>query len=61
MKRRDLIRHLESKGCRLLREGGSHSVWENPQNGKRTAVPRHNEIVNFTAEKICKQLAISKI
>ena len=26
MKRVDLVRHLEAHGCRLLREGGSHSV-----------------------------------
>jgi predicted RNA binding protein YcfA (HicA-like mRNA interferase family) len=28
MKRIDLIRHLEANGCLLLREGGSHSVYE---------------------------------
>ncbi len=58
MKRRDLIRHLESNDCRLLREGGSHSIWENPKNGKRTAVPRHREIAEYTANSICKQLEI---
>ncbi|MBA3786184.1 MAG: type II toxin-antitoxin system HicA family toxin [Acidobacteria bacterium] len=58
MKRRDLIRHLEANGCRLLREGGSHSIWKNPKSGKRTAVPRHNEITEYTAIKICKQLEI---
>jgi mRNA interferase HicA len=30
MKRRDLIRHFESHGCELLREGGRHSWWHNP-------------------------------
>ncbi len=34
MKRRDLIRHLEANDCCLLREGASHSIWENPKNGK---------------------------
>jgi len=58
MKRRDLIRHLEANGCRLLREGGSHSIWENPKSRKRTAVPRHNEVIEYTAIKICKQLDI---
>jgi len=58
MKRRDLIRHLETNSCRLVREGASHSIWENPKNGKRTAVARHNEIVEYTALKICKQLEI---
>lgn len=60
MKRRDLSRHPEANGCRLLREGGNHSIWENPQSGKRTAVPRHSEIIDYTAIKICRQLEISK-
>jgi predicted RNA binding protein YcfA (HicA-like mRNA interferase family) len=59
MKRRDLLRHLEKNNCRLLREGGDHSIWENSVNKRRTAVPRHREIVNFTVMKICKQLEIS--
>jgi predicted RNA binding protein YcfA (HicA-like mRNA interferase family) len=58
MKRRDLLRHLEKYGCRLLREGGEHSIWENSINKRRTAIPRHREIVDFTAVKICKQLDI---
>lgn len=58
MKRRDFIRHLEDHGCRLVREGGSHSIWENVETGKRTAVPRHTEIVEYTIAKICKQLEI---
>jgi len=58
MKRRDLIRHLEANGCHLLREGGNHSIWENPKNGKRTAVPRHSEVIEYTVIKMCKQLEI---
>ena len=58
MKRRDLIRHLEANACRLLREGGSHSIWENTKNGKLTAIPRHKEVLGFTAANICKQLEI---
>jgi mRNA interferase HicA len=58
MKRRDLIRLLEANNCRLLREGASHSIWENTKNGKRTTVPRHREIVEFTAISICRQLEI---
>ena len=58
MKRRDLMRHLESNGCRLLREGGSHSIWENVKTKKRTSVPRHNEVADYTVAKICKQLEV---
>ena len=58
MKRRDLLRHLQQHGCRLLREGGEHSIWENPANGRRTSIPRHREINDFTAKRICQQLNI---
>lgn len=58
MKRRDLIRFLESHGCELLREGGKHSWWTNPSLDRRTAVPRHREINDFLAQKICKDLGV---
>ncbi len=58
MKRRDLISHLKQHGCRLVREGGEHSIWENPANNARTSIPRHREISDFTAVRICKQLGI---
>ncbi|HYA40012.1 MAG TPA: type II toxin-antitoxin system HicA family toxin [Syntrophobacteraceae bacterium] len=34
MKRRDLIRRLEVHGCRLVREGGSHTVYVIPERKK---------------------------
>ena len=58
MKRLDLIRHLERLGCQLLREGGSHSVYVSRVAGKATTVPRHREINDFPARKICKDLEI---
>ena len=58
MKRRDLLDHLRSHGCRFVREGGEHSIWENPASGRRTSVPRHREIPDYTAHRICKQLEI---
>ena len=61
MKRRDLIRHLTKHGCELLREGGRHSWWHNPSLNTRTAVPRHNEISDELARKICKDLGIPRI
>jgi len=60
MKLRDLIRHLEKNGCELLREGGNHSVYVNRKTRKATAVPRHREINDFLAAKICKDLEIPK-
>jgi mRNA interferase HicA len=58
MKRGDLLRHLRAHGCELLREGGNHSWWHNPSQNRRSAVPRHNEINDYLARKICKDLGI---
>ncbi|MBE9105179.1 type II toxin-antitoxin system HicA family toxin [Nostoc cf. edaphicum LEGE 07299] len=59
MKRRELIRHLEKNGCLFLREGGRHTIYYNPSNNRTSAVPRHTEIVEILAIKICKDLEIS--
>ncbi len=58
MKRRDLIRRLEVHGCELLREGGNHSVYINRAAQTTSAVPRHREINDFLARKICRDLQI---
>ncbi len=52
------MQHLKRHGCELRREGAKHSVYQNPETGKRTSVPRHTEIDNTTARKICEQLEI---
>ncbi len=58
MRRDNLLRHLRSHGCELLREGGRHSWWINQGLNKRSAVPRHREISDILANKICKDLGI---
>jgi mRNA interferase HicA len=58
LKRRDLVRHLQQRGCQLLREGGGHSVFVNPTNRKVSTVPRHNEINDHLARKICRDLEV---
>jgi predicted RNA binding protein YcfA (HicA-like mRNA interferase family) len=58
MKRRDLIRHLEQHGCEFLREGGNHTIYVHRGNRKVSAVPRHREVLAFTARKICRDLEI---
>jgi mRNA interferase HicA len=58
MKRSELIRHLLEQQCSLLREGSRHSIWLNPASRKMTAVPRHNEVKDIMARKICKDLDI---
>jgi mRNA interferase HicA len=58
MKRTALVRHLRDCGCELLREGARHSWWHNPRLNKRSAVPRHSEVADQLAEKICKDLGV---
>ncbi len=58
MKRVDLIRHLERHGGEFLREGGNHSVYVNRAARKSSSVPRHREINEFLARKICRDLQI---
>ncbi len=60
MKRRALLKHLKQHGCELLREGSRHSIYWNPANRRTTSVPRHREIVDKLAIKICKDLDIPK-
>lgn len=58
MKRRDLLRHLTLLGCRLLREGGSHSWWHHTITERRSAIPRHAEISNHLAAKFAAILEL---
>ncbi|MGC9329798.1 MAG: type II toxin-antitoxin system HicA family toxin [Candidatus Hinthialibacter sp.] len=58
MKRRELIRHLEKHGCEFFREGGNHTVYVHRRAGKISTIPRHNEIFDHLARKICKDLDI---
>jgi len=58
MKREGLLRHLRRYGCILRREGKEHAFWENPQTGHAEAVPRHTEISNQLAKRICRKLSI---
>lgn len=58
MKRSALIQHLEAHGCRLLREGGNHSIYVNPVHRTTSSVPRHREINDLLARKICRDLRV---
>jgi len=61
LKRRDLLRHLAQHGCVLLREGGRHSWRHNPALNRRSAVPRHTEVNDLLARKICRDLGVPEI
>jgi mRNA interferase HicA len=41
----------------LLREGGNHSIFVSPA-ARTSSVPRHTEINDDLAKKICKDLGI---
>ncbi|MGB5636193.1 MAG: type II toxin-antitoxin system HicA family toxin [Waterburya sp.] len=56
MKRRDLIAQLEQAGCYLIRHGGKHDIYHNPDTGKTEPIPRHREINERLAKKIIKSL-----
>ena len=58
MKQRDLLRYLEIYGCRLRREGRRHTIFYNPSNNRTSSIPRHREINENLARKICRDLGI---
>lgn len=56
MKRTQLIKHLKAHGAFLLREGKRHSIYQ--RGNLKAQVPRHAEVVDELARKICKDLEI---
>ena len=54
MKRRDLIQHLQRQGCEFL------PVYVNRVKRKSSSVPRHGEINEFLARKICRDLEVAE-
>jgi mRNA interferase HicA len=49
---------LAAHGCAVLRERANHTVYINRREGRVTTVPRHREINDFLARKICRDLGI---
>ncbi len=58
MKRNALIRHLRKHGCKFYREGSNHTLYLNPANDKISTIPRHTEILDYLARKICNDFEI---
>jgi len=50
MKRRDLINEFEKIGCILIRHGGKHDWYQNPETKISQPVPRHREINEYLAK-----------
>ncbi len=60
---RELRRKLETLGCRFQRNAdGSHEMWVNPANGRRTPIPRHGnrDLATGTLHRIRRNLGISR-
>jgi mRNA interferase HicA len=53
----DLIRRLIAAGCVLVRHGGKHDWYRNPQTGVSQPVPRHREIKDQLARHILRMLS----
>jgi predicted RNA binding protein YcfA (HicA-like mRNA interferase family) len=59
MKRKQLLRHLEKHGCVLLSEGAKHTRYINLADpSRKVTIPRHTEIADLLAVKICRQLGV---
>jgi predicted RNA binding protein YcfA (HicA-like mRNA interferase family) len=56
MKRRDLVKQLESFGCELVRHGAKHDWYRNPNTGVSQPVPRHREVNEHLARHIIQML-----
>lgn len=58
MKRRELIAYIKAHGAEFHREGSRHTIYVHRGRARSTAVPRHTEITNNMARKICRDLGI---
>jgi len=56
VKRKELIKYLKNNGAYLVREGSRHSIYEKGR--LRTEIPRHIEIIDELARKICRDLEL---
>jgi mRNA interferase HicA len=57
MKRADLIQTITGFGCVLIRHGGKHDWYRNPNTRVSQAVPRHREIKEHLARHIIRMLS----
>jgi predicted RNA binding protein YcfA (HicA-like mRNA interferase family) len=57
VKRVELIRTIEAFGCVLIRHGGKHDWYRNPETGASQPVPRHREVKDHLARHIIRMLS----
>jgi mRNA interferase HicA len=51
MKKLELLRKLNRQGAVFARHGAKHDVYRQPQTSKEAAIPRHDEINEYTAKQ----------
>ena len=57
MKRRDLVRSPEERGCELICHGSKHDWYQNPVTRMCQPIPLHREINDRLAKHILRMLA----
>ncbi|MBI1986949.1 MAG: type II toxin-antitoxin system HicA family toxin [Nitrospinae bacterium] len=57
MKRKELLKIIQSNGCVFVRHGSNHEWYRNPKTGKSQPIPRHTEIEDGLAKRIIKRLS----
>ena len=57
MKKQELLKILNQMGVVFVRHGKKHDIYLQPATKIETAVPRHDEIKNFTAKIIIQTLS----
>lgn len=60
MKYSELEKMLKEAGCRKYSEGANHTMWINPQTGKKFPVSRHKtqDVPNGTLQSIKKSAGL---
>jgi len=54
VKRADLIRAIQEHGAVFVREGGEHTIYQNPRTGLLLSVPRHRTIPEGLSRRLIR-------
>jgi len=60
IKRVDLLKKLNRKGCLFIRHGGNHEWYQNPESKMCQPIPRHKEINELVAKKHNKKTELTR-
>ena len=57
MNKLELLQKLKEIGAVFVRHGGKHDVYMQPKTCNESAIPRHDDIDEYTAKSIIKKLS----